>query len=349
MVRLSRIAQEVNDAFSMCDQSADLDFLDSRTQYQLQYFRRQLEDWEKSVDVGLDRSKLHPCICLLTTNRRHTGLLIHHSSCVNLYVHEIALHQNHNVDDFHHSRLNWERKEPSVITSLHVDALATLLQSSHKILDTYLSLEVSCARILPNLYIVWNAYAMVILIKIHWLVNCPDSKVGSLFAAEVRTEFYLDAIQSKLNEVSADGHSPCAEAFGFVFMKLRIWHYHRGGLTSDDEQGGPGGNDECRRQKGSQLFQSTPMSFVTSLKNAPIPLSAGASELQQSQGTGNLPLPNLPHQRFTVADTVGSNLNAAYDAASYGNTNWDQFNFSTEEMDMFDVYMNNSGWMGYLL
>jgi len=61
-------------------------------------------------------------------------------------------------------------------------------------------------------------------------------------------------------------------------------------------------------------------------------------------------LPTLPHQRFMMGDGLhGSNLNAAYDAASYGNTNWEQFNFSTEEMDMFDVYMNNSGWMGYLL
>ncbi|KIV84984.1 hypothetical protein, variant [Exophiala sideris] len=330
MARLSRIAQEVTEAFNMCDHGADLDFLDSRTQYQLKYFQRQLQDWERSVDVDVDRR-----------------LLIHQSSCINLYMHEIALHQDHNVDDFHHTHLDWERKESkNAITSLHIDALTTLLQSSHKILDTYLSLEASCARSLPNLYIVWNAYAMVILIKIHWLVNNPELKIGSILAADIRTEFYLDAIQTKLNELSADGHSPCAEAFGFVFKKLKIWHFHRGGLNSDDEQGG--NNEESRRQRGLQIFQAEPMSFLSSVKAADLPptSSSSASGMQQPQGSGNFFASSAV---FAAADTSGSNLNAAYDAASYGNTNWDQFNFSTEEMDMFDVYMNNSGWMGYLL
>ncbi|KAI1627499.1 hypothetical protein EDD37DRAFT_263504 [Exophiala viscosa] len=334
MARLGRIAQEVNDSFNMCDHGANLDFLDSRTQYQLKYFQRQLQDWEKSVDVDVDKR-----------------LLIHQSSCINLYMHEIALHQDHIGEGFHHTHLDWDRKEPHAMTSLHIDALTTLLQSSHKILDTYLSLEVSHARSLPNLYIVWNAYAMVILIKIHWVINNPDSKIGSIFAAEIRTEFYLDAMQSMLNELSADGHSPCAEAFGFVFKKLKIWHYHRGGLNSDDEQGDPVNTERSRRQRQSQIFQAEPMSFLASVKAADLlPTStSSASGMQQLQDPANYPLPTLPHQRFAVADTLGSNLNAAYDAASYGNTNWDQFNFSTAEMDMFDAYMNNSGWMGYLL
>ena len=59
MARLSRIAQEVNDAFNMCDHGADLDFLDSRTQYQLKYFQCQLQDWEKSVDVDVDKREIH--------------------------------------------------------------------------------------------------------------------------------------------------------------------------------------------------------------------------------------------------------------------------------------------------
>jgi hypothetical protein len=258
-------------------------------------------------------------------------------------MHEIALHFDHNVDDFRPGQLGYERPGPDTLTSLHIDAFTTLLTGSHKMLDIWLSLDVRCARSLPNLYIVWNAYAVVILIKIHWIVNGPDSKVDSISSADVKTEFYLDAMMNKLTQMSAESHSPCAEAFGFLFKKLKIWHQHRGGMNSDDEQGT--NDSESRRQRGSQLFGSDSFSFVQSVKNT--------TEYSRStpQPQAAYPLPTLPHQRFMMGDggLHGSNLNAAYDAASYGNTNWEQFNFSTEEMDMFDVYMNNSGWMGYLL
>ncbi|KAK5358074.1 hypothetical protein LTR20_009260 [Exophiala xenobiotica] len=324
--KLSRIAQEVSEAFNMCDPGADLNFTDMRTQHQLKYFRRRLDEWEKSVDTTMDHR-----------------LVLHQLSCINLYMHEIALHFDHNVDDFRPGQLGYERPGPDTLTSLHIDAFTTLLTGSHKMLDIWLSLDVRCARSLPNLYIVWNAYAVVILIKIHWIVNGPDSKVDSISSADVKTDFYLDAMMNKLTLMSAESHSPCAEAFGFLFKKLKIWHQHRGGMNSDDEQGI---NDpESRRQRGSQLFGSDSFSFVQSVKNS--------TEYSRStpQPPAAYPLPTLPHQRFMMGDggLHGSNLNAAYDAASYGNTNWEQFNFSTEEMDMFDVYMNNSGWMGYLL
>ncbi|KAK5273872.1 hypothetical protein LTR96_000472 [Exophiala xenobiotica] len=322
--KLSRIAQEVSEAFNMCDPGADLNFTDMRTQHQLKYFRRRLDEWEKFVDTTMDHR-----------------LVLHQLSCINLYMHEIALHFDHNVDDFRPGQLGYERPGPDTLTSLHIDAFTTLLTGSHKMLDLWLSLDVRCARSLPNLYIVWNAYAVVILIKIHWIVNGPDSKVDSIASADVKTEFYLDAMMNKLTQMSAESHSPCAEAFGFLFKKLKIWHQHRGGMNSDDEQGI---NDpESRRQRGSQLFGSDSFSFVQSVKNT--------TDLSTPQPPAAYPLPTLPHQRFMMGDggLHGSNLNAAYDAASYGNTNWEQFNFSTEEMDMFDVYMNNSGWMGYLL
>lgn len=38
----------------MCDPGAELNFTDGRTQHQLKYFRRQLDEWEKSVDPSID-------------------------------------------------------------------------------------------------------------------------------------------------------------------------------------------------------------------------------------------------------------------------------------------------------
>lgn len=236
-------------------------------------------------------------------------------------MHDIALLGDHDSEG------------PPEITTHHIDALVNLLENGHRTLDTYLSLEVSFARSLPNLYIVWNAYAMVILIKIHWIANSNACPLPSTLAADLKTEYYLEAILNRLMEIAADGHSPCAEAFGFLFKKLQNWHVHRGGQFSDDE---PAQDEASRQQQTARILHSEPMSIVQSMKEG---------GMLQPQST----FPTTTSQRYIPDNTLGANLNAAYDAASYGNTNWDQFNFTTEEMDVFDAYMNNTGWMGYLL
>lgn len=269
------------------------------------------------------------------------GLVRHQAACINLYIHEIAIHSDHNVDDFRPGVLHNDRRGPDIITSSHIEALTTLFESSHRVLDSWLSLEVPFARALSNMYLVWNAYAMVILIKLHWIVHAPDSQFGSIFLSDnFRTEYYLDAMINRLAEMSAHGHGPFAEAFGFVFKKLKTWHQHRGGQLSDDETGG--GETDLRRLQASTMLQRDPTSIIHSAKMDQSTTSVPPSQ-QYTTLSGVVP------GMWTTPDKLGSNLNAAYDAASYGNTNWEDFNFTAEEMDLFDVYMNNNGWMGYLL
>ncbi|KIX98988.1 uncharacterized protein Z520_05449 [Fonsecaea multimorphosa CBS 102226] len=325
-VELARLAEEVAAAFNMDDPGAELNFSEPRVQYQLKCFQRQLQQWEKNVDVSVDHR-----------------LVQHQAACLNLYIHEIAVHYDHNVDDFRPGIAALDqRRAPDFVTSAHVEALSTLLESSHRVLDTYLSLEVNCARNLTNLYIVWNAYAIVVLIKLQWIFTSPESKFGSVFVPDLKTGYYLDAILHRLGEVSAGGMNPCAEAFGFVFMKLKIWHMHRSGQLSDDE----GQDEQTRRQQTSSILRQDPASIIADAKRMECPSSGTPANLLPTK----LYTPALlPGGAWSNVDKFGSNLNAAYDAASYGNTNWDQFNFSTEELDMFDIYMNNSGWMGYLL
>lgn len=252
-------------------------------------------------------------------------------------MHEIAIHCDHNVDDFGPgTSSNGLRKAPDFISPSHIDALSTLLESSHRVLNNYLALDTDFARSLCTMYIVWNTYAVVVLIKLHWIVNAPDSELGSVFVSNIKAEYYLDAILTKLTEISANGRSPCAEAFGFVYKKLKIWHCHRAAQLTDDSQG-----EECRRERASSVLRQDPLQIIASAKaidySGSLPGNSSPAILPGGQWT------NAPDR------LMASNLNAAYDAASYGNTNWDEFNFSSEEMNVFDVYMNNTGWMGYLL
>lgn len=322
-------------AFNMHDPGAEVNFMEPRIQYQLKCFQRQLLDWEKCIDASLDRrtSPWHPFILRRSTDN-NTGLAQHMAACLNLYMHEIAIHIDHNVDDFRVGATPSKETRPSTfVTSGHVEALSTLLDSSHRVLDSYLSLDTACARTLSNLYIVWNAYAVVVLIKLHWILNAPDSQYGSVFIPDLRTGFYLDTMLNKLAEISADGKSPCAEAFGLVFKKLKIWHLRRAGQLTDDDRGAVDDN----------ILQKDTLSIMHAAK------SADYSNPEDVPLTRPFTPAILPGQWGSLDKVGTSDLNAAYDAASYGNTNWDQFNFSAEEMNLFNVYMNNSGWMGYLL
>ncbi len=60
IVGVNRIVQEVSKTFNMDDPDAKLDFLSPRTQHQLKYFEHQLQEWEQSVDAGVDRRKSKP-------------------------------------------------------------------------------------------------------------------------------------------------------------------------------------------------------------------------------------------------------------------------------------------------
>jgi hypothetical protein len=280
------------------------------------------------------------------------GLVRHQAACINLYIHEIAIHQDHNVDDFRPAvHPPEERKQPDVVTAEHVEAMSTLLTSSHQVLDTYLSLSTDCARNIPNIYIVWSAYATMVLMKLYWVFNSAESKLGPDFLPSLRAGYYLDAMLSRLSEISANGKNLCAAAFGFVFRKLKMWHLHRTGQLPEEEAGSV-------HDRASNVLAQDPGQIASSAKRMDIPgiLSPSANDSE----TANLPPQRLftpallPGTNWNNSETAGhhasgQNLNAAYDAASYGRTNWDQFNFSTEELDMFDIYMNNSGWMGYLL
>ena len=336
----------------MDDPGAELIFTEPRVQWQLKCFRRQLQQWEKTVDVSIDPRKPESFIVCMTELTLRKGLVQHQAACVDLYIHEIAVHLDHNVDDFRVDAPTLEnRKAPDFITASHVEALSRLLESSHRALDIYLSLDVTCIRSLSNLYIVWNAYAIVILIKLHYIFNSPESKFGSAFVPDVDTDYYLDAMLNKLTEVAAEGKSPCSEAFGFVFMKLKIWHLHRSGQLPDDEQGASP-EDQSRHQREWSVLRQEPAQILSSIKGmqyqANAQMSGNNAEVPTSRPYTSA-TPFLAGGNWANVDKSGWNLNAAYDAASYGNTNWDQFNFSTAELDMFDIYMNNSGWMGYLL
>lgn len=109
---------------------------------------------------------------------------------INLYMHEIALHVDHNVEEFRpafsEENLSNENTEQTRIplTPAHISALSTCLTSIDGIFESFLSLDVETIRTLPILNFVRVAYAIVVLIKMYFAAATPNSELGKVILKE---------------------------------------------------------------------------------------------------------------------------------------------------------------------
>lgn len=328
---LIHIAEEVSIVFSMDDPTSPISFVESKTQYHLKAFEKQLAQWRQSVPPEVDKR-----------------IVEHLYASVNLYIHEIAIHHDHNIDEFRMQPFAMSENTTysgSFVTPIHVDALTTCLDSSHRVLNAYLKLDLETSRSTPNLVLVWNTYAEVALIKLHGVLNAPDSMFGSIFMPDLKVDYFLDAILRKLQEVGANNRWPPAEAFLFVTKKLQSWHTHKRAPYLDDAPGGsqqvPLTDEERKERAASNMVKMFP-------EKQRLPETWGEQSQSQILSAGAASNPGGGVETGTFDASQASNLNAAYNAANY-NIDWNDLNFSQDDMNVFDSYMNDQGWMGYLI
>lgn len=200
-VKIQHICEEIGLQFLMDDSSANISISDPKVSYALNVLEKQLKDWDDQVPANL----------------RSPGLTFF-SHVTSLYLHEIALHFNHNVDDFRlpftEESLRSVNNATDTLTANQMSALDACLKAAHGILDTILSFEVDFAKTLPMLlYFVRCVYAIVILIKMHVAVSIPGSEVGKLMKPEdLRVDYYLNGLIGLFREVAnrdgADRRNP---------------------------------------------------------------------------------------------------------------------------------------------
>jgi hypothetical protein len=226
LVRSQRIAEDVGMQFCMDDPSAQVNIADSKVQYALRGFERDLEHWSIHVPKEV---------------RAPTLKMAEH--VVNLYMHEVAMHVDHNVEEFkppfteeglRGSGLP-SRDDTVPLTRAHVDALSTCLTSVDGVFEAFFSVDIEVVRALPILYFVRIAYAVVVLIKMYFAAAKPNSELGKVIKRdEMKVEHYLDGLLEKFRATAADDKSRPAAKFLMVLVMLKTW-FHRskaGGFTS---------------------------------------------------------------------------------------------------------------------
>jgi len=151
---------------------------------------------------------------------------------VNLYMHEVAMHIDHNVEEFKPPFTTEilrgdDKKGPDLLTPAHISALSVCLTSIDGIIDTFLSLEVDVIRTLPIFHFVRVAYAVVVLIKMYFAAATPGGELGKVIDKDnMKVEQYLDGLLETFKATAADEKSRPSAKFLMVLVMLKTW-FHR--------------------------------------------------------------------------------------------------------------------------
>jgi len=139
-------------------------------------------------------------------------------------MHEIALHHNHNIDDFRAPFTEESLKAPSIqlksLTPYHQGLLAQCLQSVHDMFRTFTSFDLVTIKAIPIFYFVRIAYAVVVLIKLRCAI--VESKAEMPFREEdLQVDYHLDSLLQAFQRIASEDAFRPAKMFMIVVSKLR--------------------------------------------------------------------------------------------------------------------------------
>ncbi|CZR50961.1 related to cercosporin resistance protein [Phialocephala subalpina] len=215
-VRSQHIAEEVGTRFSMDDPAANVSIADQSVQYALKGFENDLEKWSKNIPPEAATPSLKVT-----------------EHVVNLYMHEVAMHVDHNVEEFKppfteaNLRGLGDSDQGIKLSHAHVNALSICLASIDAIFETFLKFDVETIRCLPVANFVRVAYAVVVLIKMYFAATTPNSELGKVIVKEnMKVEYYLDGLVGIFRASAAEEKSRPSGKFLMVLLMLKTW-FHR--------------------------------------------------------------------------------------------------------------------------
>jgi len=225
-VKIQHICEDIGLQFLMDDNTATISITDPKVTYALNVLENQLKTWKEQV----------PAEC------RGQGLQFF-EHVTSLYLHEIALHFNHNIEDFRlpftEESLKSVSNTSDTLSQNQMAALEACLKAAHGILSTMLSYEMSTVKSLPMLlFFVRCVYAIVILIKMHVAVCTPNSELGKMMKPDdLRVDYYLDRLINLFAYVSKDGEDfkPHPKIL-HILSVLKEWFNHHKANVQHKEQ-----------------------------------------------------------------------------------------------------------------
>ncbi|KAI9171605.1 Transcription factor himD [Paramyrothecium foliicola] len=212
-----RHAEEIAVQFSVDDSSTSVNLSELRTQHALRALQRDLNKYRASIPTELRQPTLE------------IGFHV-----VSLFMNELAVHADPSADHwrppFTTDNIEDGLVQPeTALSSTHIGALSACLAASTGIIDVFLAVPIARLRCLPVYNFVRVAFALVILLKMHFSVSSPARDLAGVFERDsMRAEHYIEALLAKFRAAAADDKCRPATKFSVVLTMLKAWFLKHG-------------------------------------------------------------------------------------------------------------------------
>ena len=221
-VRLAHIAEDIAVQFALDDPAVNLSISDRTVTYNIKHLEKDLAE---VVEKHLTD---------------HSIKLSEHIT--SLYLHEIALHSQSNVEDFKAPFTEESFRTSAgqaVLGPEHVEALTACKAACRNILDTFLSYEQDTVYILPVIFCMFSTtrsdcltltcclavrciYAVVVLIKLYIAAKSPGEMCNIIKTDDLGVESYIERMYNLFKSfMERDSNSPHSK-FLYVMERLQI-------------------------------------------------------------------------------------------------------------------------------
>ncbi|KAF3483938.1 uncharacterized protein GIQ15_03262 [Arthroderma uncinatum] len=211
--KLAHIGEEIGFQFSMDDPLTNVSITEPRIQYALKGFEGRLDEWRREVPPEV-----------------YTPVMEHYEQVLSIYMHEIGMHIDHNIDDFKPPFLANLTQESQIDlgTAAHVNALTACLTSTHRVLDLFCAMDGNLLPCLPTIHFVRTSYACVALIKLFSAASAPGSRLANVFStADFKIEPSLNKLITHLHSCTEGNHSRVGLKFSLIIGMLKAWYSKR--------------------------------------------------------------------------------------------------------------------------
>ena len=159
----------------------------------------------------------------------------------NIYLHEIALHPDHDAEDFQPPfAIRVKSGSQKKLSPPYINAIMLCLSSSQSLLEIFLEMEIDVARASPTLIFVRVTYALVVLMKLSISASAPSSELGKFLGSEdCKVLYFGERLVAFMDDVAnLENQKKHVLAFKFlhILSNLKKWFENRT-LQSDANKG----------------------------------------------------------------------------------------------------------------
>ncbi|KXT05266.1 hypothetical protein AC578_8351 [Pseudocercospora eumusae] len=304
-IKIQHICEEVSVQFLMDDSTASISITDPKVTYTLNVLENDLKKWSEEIPTEL---------------KSHSGLRFF-EHVASLYLHEIALHFNHNVDDFRlpftEESLKSVNNSTEKLTQNQIAALEACRKAAHGLLDHMLSFDADTVKVLPMLiFFVRCTYAIVILIKMHVAITTPGSEISKMMTTDdINAEYYLDGLLSMFSSVASEQEFRPHPKVLRILSVLKDWfRKHKENVTAQsrgEQLPHPPTSTQQEAQNGGNggQYSQTPLHMLSQVATANQTAQQQGQNSAQGEWTFNTPFPveygrtphpDHPDSRFPV-------------------------------------------------